>query len=133
MNNSSIIFFFSSRRRHTRCALVTGVQTCALPICDALLMNADAKPAVAATSYAKPQVYRHFHRIAWLAVALALGVIVFGAVVRLSNAGLSCRDWPTGSGRAAWPTAVRPPLDHAAPAIRPVEVHHARGEHHHPQ
>src|SRR3546814_3984170 len=28
------MFFFSSRRRHTRCALVTGVQTCALPICD---------------------------------------------------------------------------------------------------
>src|SRR3546814_4846859 len=28
-----IFFFFSSRRRHTRCALVTGVQTCALPIC----------------------------------------------------------------------------------------------------
>src|SRR3546814_7153346 len=27
-------FFFSSRRRHTRCALVTGVQTCALPILD---------------------------------------------------------------------------------------------------
>src|SRR3546814_4463828 len=29
---SSGVFFFSSRRRHTRCALVTGVQTCALPI-----------------------------------------------------------------------------------------------------
>src|SRR3546814_6373199 len=28
------VFFFSSRRRHTRCALVTGVQTCALPIFD---------------------------------------------------------------------------------------------------
>src|SRR3546814_2546043 len=28
-------FFFSSRRRHTSCALVTGVQTCALPICPA--------------------------------------------------------------------------------------------------
>src|SRR3546814_6763329 len=27
-----VLFFFSSRRRHTRCALVTGVQTCALPI-----------------------------------------------------------------------------------------------------
>src|SRR3546814_7150688 len=26
------VFCFSSRRRHTRCALVTGVQTCALPI-----------------------------------------------------------------------------------------------------
>src|SRR3546814_8251359 len=39
MNNKSVevcgnlaFFFFSSRRRHTRCALVTGVQTCALPI-----------------------------------------------------------------------------------------------------
>src|SRR3546814_3397112 len=31
---SSFLFFFSSRRRHTRCALVTGVQTCALPISD---------------------------------------------------------------------------------------------------
>src|SRR3546814_6552932 len=28
-----IVLFISSRRRHTRCALVTGVQTCALPIC----------------------------------------------------------------------------------------------------
>src|SRR3546814_8733303 len=31
--SDSCSFFFSSRRRHTRCALVTGVQTCALPIC----------------------------------------------------------------------------------------------------
>src|SRR3546814_12879305 len=34
------IFFFSSRRRHTRCALMTGVQTCALPI---LVTNTLAK------------------------------------------------------------------------------------------
>src|SRR3546814_7975268 len=33
---SIFCFFFSSRRRHTRCALVTGVQTCALPISIAL-------------------------------------------------------------------------------------------------
>src|SRR3546814_11757448 len=33
------IFFFSSRRRHTRCALVTGVQTCALPISSRNLMH----------------------------------------------------------------------------------------------
>src|SRR3546814_4452089 len=32
MEYSFIVFFFSSRRRHTRCALVTGVQMCALPI-----------------------------------------------------------------------------------------------------
>src|SRR3546814_2579775 len=37
-------FFFSSRRRHTRCALVTGVQTCALPIFD--LSDAAAQRAV---------------------------------------------------------------------------------------
>src|SRR3546814_1069761 len=30
--NRTFYLFFSSRRRHTRCALVTGVQTCALPI-----------------------------------------------------------------------------------------------------
>jgi heme a synthase len=47
--------------------------------------------------------HRHFHRLAWLAVALALGVIVFGAFVRLSHAGLSCPDWPTCYGRATWP------------------------------
>src|SRR3546814_9613788 len=34
---SDCLFFFSSIRRHTRCALVTGVQTCALPICLALV------------------------------------------------------------------------------------------------
>src|SRR3546814_8305845 len=33
-------FFFSSRRRHTRCALVTGVQTCALPIWSRLVGEA---------------------------------------------------------------------------------------------
>src|SRR3546814_1329434 len=32
MSSCLCFFFFSSRRRHTRCALVTGVQTCALPI-----------------------------------------------------------------------------------------------------
>src|SRR3546814_4906145 len=32
-----MVVFFSSRRRHTRCALVTGVQTCALPISDAAI------------------------------------------------------------------------------------------------
>src|SRR3546814_12524692 len=32
MMSCNLVFFFSSRRRHTSCALVTGVQTCALPI-----------------------------------------------------------------------------------------------------
>src|SRR3546814_8142396 len=37
---SPVVFFFSSRRRHTRCALVTGVQTCALPISTQVIFNA---------------------------------------------------------------------------------------------
>src|SRR3546814_8431533 len=45
------VFFFSSRRRHTRCALVTGVQTCALPISVAeVLSDFDPKNA---------QAYKH--------------------------------------------------------------------------
>src|SRR3546814_7093431 len=39
-------FFFSSRRRHTRCALVTGVQTCALPICSEGLELLDRRRAI---------------------------------------------------------------------------------------
>src|SRR3546814_7140005 len=39
--SSRSVFFFSSRRRHTRCALVTGVQTCALPIWLAALAPGD--------------------------------------------------------------------------------------------
>src|SRR3546814_4572086 len=42
-----LFFFFSSRRRHTRCALVTGVQTCALPI-----LTSDRQLSAAATTAA---------------------------------------------------------------------------------
>ena len=73
----------------------------------------------------RPLVYRHFHRIAWLAVALTFGVIVFGAFVRLSDAGLSCPDWPTCYGRATWPQAADEASGHAASAIRPFEDHKA--------
>src|SRR3546814_6028407 len=41
-----VFFFFSSRRRHTRCALVTGVQTCALPILQTWLALPDGKEEV---------------------------------------------------------------------------------------
>ena len=47
--------------------------------------------------------YKHFHRIVWAALLLALAVIAFGAFVRLSHAGLSCPDWPTCYGRVTWP------------------------------
>lgn len=83
-------------------------------------MNLLARPAVY-----KPALYRHFHRFAWLAVALTLCVVVFGAFVRLSDAGLSCPDWPTCYGRAARPQAASEVNDHAASAIRPFETHKA--------
>src|SRR3546814_16011985 len=42
-----LCFFFSSRRRHTRCSLVTGVQTCALPVAAAGWLLAADTPAPA--------------------------------------------------------------------------------------
>ena len=42
-------------------------------------------------------------RLAAFATVFAFVVIVFGAFVRLSNAGLSCPDWPTCYGKASWP------------------------------
>src|SRR3546814_11666142 len=68
------IFFFSSRRRHTRCALVTGVQTCALPICADHRRHHDRLPECAATRRLcgrrlprrerRPRFRPHLHRIA---------------------------------------------------------------------
>src|SRR3546814_18997544 len=69
-------FFFSSRRRHTRCALVTGVQTCALPIFRAAL------------------------RIACAAVNRAL------AVGELANGASRLRVAPTGGDRQQRPQHV---------------------------
>jgi cytochrome c oxidase assembly protein subunit 15 len=69
--------------------------------------------------------HRHFHRIAWAAVLLALAVIVFGSFVRLSNAGLSCPDWPTCYGQITWPEQAHE-VDAANAAFeRPVESHKA--------
>lgn len=69
--------------------------------------------------------YKHFHRIAWAAALLALCVIVFGGFVRLSNAGLSCPDWPTCYGRAAWPTQAHEVAAANATFERAVETHKA--------
>src|SRR3546814_2524756 len=56
--HSLIFFFFSSRRRHTRCALVTGVQTCALPISlpEGVVLVSAAKQAKAALRLSMPAI-----------------------------------------------------------------------------
>ncbi|HSA48201.1 MAG TPA: COX15/CtaA family protein, partial [Candidatus Competibacteraceae bacterium] len=40
-----------------------------------------------------------FHRLDWIALALTLIVVLLGAYVRLSDAGLGCPDWPGCYGR----------------------------------
>src|SRR3546814_7511549 len=72
-----MLFFFSSRRRHTRCALVTGVQTCALPICRttgipcAMAENCRAKAARDILPVADRKWLRRFRASASIAVVRA--------------------------------------------------------------
>src|SRR3546814_8771735 len=62
-----LCFFFSSRRRHTSCALVTGVQTCALPIfvSGGIAERAKFNPQLAATFLLVGFVYPFFEGIVW--------------------------------------------------------------------
>src|SRR3546814_8592511 len=57
-----IFVFFSSRRRHTRCALVTGVQTCALPISTVASFAGDDMDAPFAR---RPGARRGLNRFVW--------------------------------------------------------------------
>jgi cytochrome c oxidase assembly protein subunit 15 len=71
-------------------------------------------------------VRRPLRALAWIACVFAFCVIVFGAFVRLSNAGLSCPDWPTCYGHVTWPQ--RPHAIAKADAAfpdRPYETHKA--------
>jgi len=63
-------------------------------------------------------------RFAALTATVAFCLIVFGAFVRLSHAGLSCPDWPTCYGKASWPGHEQEIASaNAAFPDRPVESH----------
>lgn len=64
--------------------------------------------------------------LALLAAVFAFGVVMFGAFVRLSNAGLSCPDWPTCYGKVSWPEQQHE-ITQANQAFpdRPYETHKA--------
>lgn len=64
-----------------------------------------------------------FNKLAWIALALAICVIGFGAYVRLSHAGLGCPDWPVCYGKLTWPKhEVSIAAANEAFPERPVEV-----------
>lgn len=67
-----------------------------------------------------------FHRLTIAAAVVAFAVIVLGAWVRLSHAGLGCPDWPGCYGHLDWPSAGHE-IEQANRAFpeRPVETHKA--------
>src|SRR3546814_5233427 len=80
-----LVFFISSRRRHTRCALVTGVQTCALPI--SKRMKLDAGP------WTREKVLRKGAKHSlWLVFALWTGFTFVGFFTPIVD--LGARVWP---------------------------------------
>src|SRR3546814_7879148 len=81
-----LCFFFSSRRRHTKCALVTGVQTCALPISLAIDMVLDAMKHKAIK---KKELYARVKKI--LLAKYNLGLNHFQQIGRASCRERVCR------------------------------------------
>src|SRR3546814_2433784 len=75
------IFFFSSRRRHTSCALVTGVQTCALPISD-----------VDGIAYGQLDLWAYDHYHASVAGTYLSALVTFGSVTGIDPTKLGPRE-----------------------------------------
>src|SRR3546814_8249196 len=85
------VCFFSSRRRHTRCALVTGVQTCALPIWlgfigmrqskldrrRSFLAQGEANRVTEALTLSRQESRRRSEYQAWALDSLQVGVVLF--------------------------------------------------------
>src|SRR3546814_12566204 len=96
----SVLFFFSSRRRHTRCALVTGVQTCALPISRSDRILADAEAVLrrhgerGSGLTRRTRKYRHSglarkaRRILFAAIAIVVAAAIWGFITPLGGSGL---------------------------------------------
>ncbi|MEO6799495.1 MAG: COX15/CtaA family protein [Rhodanobacter sp.] len=73
-----------------------------------------------------PRQLRNLRGLSLLAAVFAFGLVMFGAFVRLSNAGLSCPDWPTCYGQVTWPQHAQA-VAHADVEFpgRPYEAHKA--------
>src|SRR3546814_4483537 len=105
----SVCFFFSSRRRHTRCALVTGVQTCALPIYPVAALFLDV-PA----DFVDVNVHPAKTEVRFRDPGLVRGMIVGGLRSALDSAGHRSVQRPSAAALGAW---VSEPLQGAARQI----------------
>src|SRR3546814_2592286 len=92
----SYFFFFSSRRRHTRCALVTGVQTCALPISMHAAASAAYTPICTPAPIICPICLRHIAVHEYHQIWAANVCIVYDGITVGSGGGeigrASCRE-----------------------------------------
>src|ERR1043166_79318 len=89
-------FFFSSRRRHTRFRNVTGVQTCALPICRKTPPISFKYPVPMETESHRylPHVTKRGRNVLWGAGALLAGAAIAGIVALFT---LSSHGGPAGA------------------------------------
>src|SRR3546814_7362898 len=96
------LFFFSSRRRHTRCALVTGVQTCALPIFIASAVVAGRTAPALKGQYTAEQAVRA------LLAGTDIRVRVTGVAILVGDAGsAAATDTSANDGEAITVTGSR--------------------------
>src|SRR3546814_2942459 len=102
-----MIFFFSSRRRHTRCALVTGVQTCALPISAAVAATIAASAETAAIAATATERRAAEGGQIGAIVGRLIAFPLFAAAAPTTES-IPCDAVPIGSHRA-----------HTAPPLRP--------------
>jgi len=66
------------------------------------------------------KIQHYLSRMSGITLVMVAITIAFGAFVRLSDAGLSCPDWPTCYGRITWPQTHMEADQHAASTIRPL-------------
>src|SRR3546814_3673499 len=116
---SIFFFFFSSRRRHTRCALVTGVQTCALPISDG---GAEPRPLQA------PGFRRAKHRLRAFADKLQAvqywrDVVVQGGQAAVEGFLVAGRAFEDDQFVARWQVDGKKGLELATPVVFRSEEH----------
>src|SRR3546814_2305551 len=102
--------FFSSRRRHTRCALVTGVQTCALPISSEDIASVVSRwtgiPVDKMLEGEREKLLQMEEEIGKRVIGQSDAVKAVSAAVRRARAGLQDPNRPLGSFLFLGPTGV---------------------------